>query len=161
MEELRVTEAATKGTYNYCYVAPPIWSSAPTITSPTEDGGGLELTFTATFSAYTDHRTDTQGCFDAEDVEIQVGELGGDWGTLVYDSGEVTSGTSHEISGLAYGTAYQMRVRHSSLNDDRSTEHWGEWSSTRTFTTASQSASISGGGEGSIVFDGEGSITAQ
>jgi len=135
IDEFRLTEGA-KGIKNYCHVAPPVWSHAPDITFPENGGTGLNSTFTAQFDGYSDHRTDAQNCFAGYRMNMQVDENGGDWTSLVYDSGEVSTGASHIVSGLAAGTSYQMRVRHSSYCSARSTEHWGAWSDIIIFTTS-------------------------
>ena len=139
IDEYRLTEN-TKGTENYCSVAPPIWAAKPTITVPAADATGIGQTFTAEFSGYSDHRTDAQACFSAYQMNVEVDEDGGDWGTLVYDSGDISTASTHEISGLAGSTTYQMRVRHSSYCAARATEYWGEWSNTTDFTTTTGGA---------------------
>jgi hypothetical protein len=68
-------------------------------------------------------------------MNVEVDEDGGDWLSLVYDSGDVTSGNSDSVSGLSNNTTYQMRVRHSNYNDDTTTETWSSYSTVVDFTT--------------------------
>ena len=139
-DELRITEGSS-GTYNYCSVAPPIVAATPSVTYPTPGLTGIATTFTSTFSGYSDERSDAQSCFGAYKTQVQVDESGGNWSSLVYDSGSVNSTTSHQVTGLANNTAYQIRVRHSSYNTTISAEYWGRWSNIVTFTTGTGSDS--------------------
>ena len=135
VDEMRVNEYEAAQGEHYCDVCAPIWAATPTITIPVHEAGGYDTSFSAEFSAYADHRTDAQACFGAYRMNVEVDEVDGDWQTLVYDSGDVSSTNSHPISGLSEETTYQMRVRHSSYNTSTTTEYWGEWSTTTVFTT--------------------------
>jgi hypothetical protein len=128
---------ASMGENSYCDVAPPIWSSAPTITNPTQGETGISLTETLTYGAYADHRTDGQSCFDRTTTEIQIDEDGGDWSTLVYHNTNAGA-TSQVLLGttLDAGTTYQMRVRHISLRAGTTDTYDGVWSTVHDFTTA-------------------------
>ena len=137
LDEIRVTEGAI-GTYNYCDVAPPIWAETPSISHPSEGETNLGTTFNASFTDFTAHRVDLQGCYPAYKMEVEVDEDGGDWSTLVFDSdtgGAKDSSNTISVTGLSDSTTYQMRVRHSSYNSDTTTQYWGEWSTVIDFST--------------------------
>ena len=133
-DEFRMAED-TIGTKNYCDVAPPIWAENPSISHPSEGESNLATTFNASFTDFSPHRLDPQGCFPAYKMEVEVDEDGGDWATLIFDSGEVNSSNTISVTGLSASTTYQMRVRHSSYNSDTTTQYWGEWSTVIDFST--------------------------
>lgn len=142
VDELRITEQTEgSGTYNYCSVTPPIWPVTPVIQYPTADADGINTTVTVTYSGYSDHRSDSQSCFAYTTTWVEVDEDGGDWGTLVYDSGWVDSETSNEVSGLAYNTKYQMRVTHRSLRSGTADTYDSTTSGIIDFTTKSGESS--------------------
>jgi hypothetical protein len=119
----------------YCEVAAEIRPNAPVITYPGDGDMDVSVSFTANFGAYVDHRADPQNCFDAYRMVVEVDEAAGDWSSLAYSSGNIAIGTSHAITGLNLFTAYQMRVKLSSYNDNSLEEHWSNWSPVVNFTT--------------------------
>jgi hypothetical protein len=128
---------------HYCEVASEIRAATPTITTPSQGATDVALDFTAEFSAYADHRTDAQSCFDSNATHIQIDEDGGDWSSLVFEYNG-TPVSSKQVTGLSDNDVYQIRVRHQSTNSDRSTDHWGAWSTVHDFTTVASEQTISG-----------------
>jgi hypothetical protein len=135
LDEVRVYEA-TKGVNDYCDVCPPIVPAAPTVTYPKDKATGIPVTFTATFSGYSDSRPDPQSCFAYRKTEIEIDESGGNWSSLVLHS-EVEGQTFYNVPGLEGGKTYQMRVRHKAARRGSSDTYWGEWSDTIKFTNTS------------------------
>jgi len=135
-DEFRIAvQEGGKGTYNYCDVAPPIWAETPSISHPSEGETNLGTTFNASFTDFSPHRVDLQGCFPAYRMQVEVREDGEvDWETLAF-SALVSSSNTVEVSGLNSNTTHQMRVRHSSYNSDTTTQYWGEWSTVIEFST--------------------------
>ena len=134
IDEIKITENSI-GAKGYCDVAQPIWSKKPAISYPANGAANIPASFTAAYGGYADFRDDPQGCFAYTKTQVQVDEKGGDWSSLVYDSGEINSQTNNSISGLI-PKQYQMRVRHKSLRQGTGDTYWGEWSDTRFFTVA-------------------------
>jgi len=138
LDEMRINEydgTPAQGAH-YCAVAPPIWAETPSISHPSEAETNLGTTFNASFTDFSPHRLDPQGCFPAYKMEVEVDIDGHNWTDhLDFDSGEVDSSNTISITGLAADTTYQMRVRHSSYNTPRTTQYWGEWSTVIDFST--------------------------
>ena len=96
----------------------------------------MELSFTARFDGYSDHKSDGQNCYTAYQTRVQVNEESdGDFTTSLVVDATVSSTNEYQVTGLAVGTTYVMRVEQSSYNTARSTEYRGSWSDTITFTT--------------------------
>jgi hypothetical protein len=65
-----------------------------------------------------------------KNTRYQVQLAGGDWTSLVYDTGALGAVTSATVAGMAAFVAYQVRVAYADAEDD-----WSEWSSGYTFQT--------------------------
>jgi hypothetical protein len=142
MDELRIYEQVRgSGSNDYCDACPPITARRPSISYPSHNSSGIPTTFTAKYNGYRDARADPQECFSYAKTQVQIDESGGNWSTLVYDSGKITGNTSHLISGLDDSAKYQIRVRHQSARKGSTDVYWGEWSNIVKFTTGSGSGS--------------------
>ena len=134
LDELRFDEGAI-GKNDYCDVCPPIVADRPTLSYPEKGLVDIPTTFTAVYSGYKDKRSDEQSCFSYTKTQVQVDEKGGDWSSLVYDSGEATAETTSKVNGLYAKTQYQIRVRHKSERKGSPSTYWGGWSDTVIFST--------------------------
>lgn len=121
------------GTHDYCDVAPAIWSSAPTINTPAASST-QDTAFTASYTGYSDHRTDSQGCFARTSTTVQIDENPADWSGMAYENTSAHQ-TTQDITGLSENTTYDMRVMHKSIRLGESDTYDGVWSSTVTFNT--------------------------
>jgi hypothetical protein len=125
------------GKYDYCDASPPITPAQPNITTPANGQKDLPTDFSVTFSGYTDSIADKKNCFAFKKSQVQIDEVGGNWSTPVYDSGEINAERSHRVSGLSPSKRYQIRVRHKSQRKESNDTFWGDWSKPVTFTTVS------------------------
>lgn len=104
------------------YIAPPVLSA------PADGATGVSLVPTITTAAFAPvGTTDTHA---ASQYQVATDAA---FGTIVYDSGEVSDLTSHTVpsaSALARQTQHHVRVRHKGT-----ALGWSDWSVVRAFTT--------------------------